>query len=71
MIPKVLTRNRFESLLRCMHCVDNEQIYRDKSSPLYDKISKIRVVLEHIVRRSQEQYNPDKFITCDEIMVAY
>jgi hypothetical protein len=48
-IPTVMTRNRFEDLLRCMHCVDNEGICHDKSSPAYDKLVKVRCVLEHFV----------------------
>jgi hypothetical protein len=71
LIPKVLTRDRFESILRCLHCVNNEGLCRDKAAPQYDKIGKVRWLLEHFVRRSKELYNPDKMLTADEVMIAY
>jgi hypothetical protein len=70
-IPRVLSRDRFESLLRCIHCVDNNSGCRDKEDAQYDKIYKIRWVLEHFVTVSKSLYNPEKFLTCDEIMIPY
>lgn len=70
-IPLVFSRDRFESLLRCVHCVDNSTACRDKEDPLYDKLWKVRWLLSHFVAVSQRVYNPEKWLTCDEIMVAY
>ena len=70
-IPKIMKRDRFEALLRCLHCVDNQRLVSDKNHSGYDKIAKVRWVLEGFVRRSRELYNPEKFLTTDEIMVAY
>jgi hypothetical protein len=71
LIPRIFTRDRFESLLRCLHCVDNSQQCTDTTSPLYDKIRKVRPVMDPFVKRSQELYNPEKFLTADEVMIAY
>lgn len=67
----MFTRNRFESLLRCLHLVDNSTIESDKDSPRYDKLTKVRWIINEFVTKSRALYNPDKFVTCDEIMVAY
>jgi len=67
-IPQVFSRDRFESILRCFHCIDNAIAIRDKADPAYDKI---RWLLQHFVAISQSLYNPEKWLACDEVMVAY
>lgn len=71
LIPWVFTRNRFESLLPCLHLVNNERIQKNRESLHYDKLAKVRWIISNFVTKSQAFYNPKKFITCDEIMVAY
>jgi hypothetical protein len=66
-----MKRPRFETILRCLHCMDNEKLTSDKNHPRYDKIGKVRWVLEDFVKISQRLYNPEKHLTADEIMVAY
>ena len=70
-IPHVFLRNRFESLLCCLHIVDNRNIETNKESAGYDKLAKVMWIIDDFVRKSRALYNPRKFITCDEIMVAY
>ena len=71
MIPRVFIRNRFESLLHCLHLVDNRNNDTNKKSTGYDKLAKVRWIIGDFVRKSRALYNPGKFITCDEIMLAY
>lgn len=70
-IPRIMTRNRFESLLRCIHCIDNSMLCRDNNSDQYDKLGKVRWIIEHFVERSRELFNCEKFVTTYEIMVAF
>ena len=71
LIPRVFTQNRFESLLRCLHLVNNEIVVTERESPRYDKLAKVRWVIDDFVTKSCTLYNLEKFITCVEIMVAY
>lgn len=48
-IPLVFSPDRFQTLLRCIHCSDNATTCRDKVDPAYDKLFKIRLLLEHFV----------------------
>jgi len=70
-IPRVMTRDRFESILCCIHCVDNTQLCRDKANVMYDKIGKVRWLLQHFVTRSRELFNCEKYVTTNEIMIAF
>lgn len=58
LIPNVFTQDRFESLLRCLHCVNNFKECIDKMDPRYDKIYKVQWMLQHFVKVSNELYNP-------------
>lgn len=71
LIPHVITHDIFESLLRCIHCFDNMQLCRDKESPLYDKLGKVRWILEHFVTQSRELFNCERYVTTDEIIIAF
>jgi hypothetical protein len=69
-IAKVMSRDRFECIVRCLHCVDNETLAK-KGEPGYDKIGKVRPILDGFVQRSRQLWNPEHVVTCDEIMIAY
>jgi hypothetical protein len=56
-IPSVMTMRRWEAILRCLHLTDNEKLERDRSSLNFDRIGKIRMLLNHFVKTSQELYN--------------
>jgi len=66
-----MSRDCFECIFRCLHWVDNSTLCQEKESVEYDKIGKVRWVLDHFVRRSKELFNCKKFLTCDEVMIAY
>jgi len=67
-IPHVMSRDCFESLFCCLHYVNNSILCQNKETTDYDKIGK---VLDHFVSRSRELFNCEKYITCDEVMIAY
>ena len=70
-IKRVMKRPRFEQILSCLYLVDNSSLFQDKSAEGYDKIGKCRWLIKNFVGRSKAAYNCDKYLACDEIMVAY
>ena len=56
---KVMTRNRFQCILRHLH-------YTDREPPGNDKMFKIRGVLEMMLSRFKELYQPSENIAIDE-----
>ena len=71
LISSAMSRQRFEAIVRCIHLVDNSKLAKDASDPQYDKIGKVRWLIEGFSRISQELYNPERILTVDEIMVPY
>lgn len=57
--------------MRCLHLTDNEKLERDRSSPNFDKIGKIRMLLNHFVKTSQALYNLEREVTVDELIIPY
>jgi hypothetical protein len=66
-----LTRRRFEAITLCIHLVNNEELTSDKIDPAYDKLAKVRWLVERFVSISQSLYNNEQVCTVDEIMIAY
>ena len=66
-ISKVLSRNKFESIMTFLHVVDKdkESQLRDKK----DKILKVRPLFDHISSRCQKFCQPSEEISIDERMV--
>lgn len=71
LMRSVMSRDRFEAIKRCLHCVDNSTRPNEKSDPGYDKIGLVRWVVEGFVQKAKELWHPEKYITVDEIIVAY
>ncbi|XP_013391250.1 piggyBac transposable element-derived protein 4-like [Lingula anatina] len=67
---KVMSRNRFLSILRYIHFVDNSSAVTDRNNPAYDKLYKVRPVLDRIVQKIRTVYAPKRELSLDESMVA-
>lgn len=63
--PKIMSRNRFELLLRFWHFADNEK------TPDNDRIYKVRDLLERVVKNYQNVMEPDEYLAIDESMVPF
>ncbi|CAI6359966.1 unnamed protein product [Macrosiphum euphorbiae] len=61
--PKIMSRNRFELLLRFRHFEDNEE------TPDNDRIYKVRDLLECVVKKYKNVIEPDEYLAIDESMV--
>jgi hypothetical protein len=66
-----MQRSRFEAILRCVHLVNNEELVTDQGAPGYDKLAKVRWLIEEFARISQALYNAKRICTIDEIMIPY
>lgn len=70
-IKNIMSRDRFLSILRNIHLVDSSKLCTDKSDPRFDKLGKVRWLVDSFVSLCKKYLNPGKFLTVDEIMVAY
>ena len=55
---------------RYLHFVDNASL-APRGTPGYDKLGKVRPVLEHMTERFKSVYNPGRDIAVDEAMVKF
>lgn len=65
----VISRNRFREILRYVHVTDNSKAL-DRSSPNYDKLWKVRPLLDVLSKRCIELYSPHPQISVDESMIG-
>ena len=69
-IVKGMSRNCFEQLCGQLHFNDNS-LAPAHGTPGYDKLYKIRPVLDVICDKSTTLYNPGQKISVDEAMVKF
>lgn len=61
---QVMSRNRFQLLLRFLHFADNSEVTEDR-------LFKIRPVLDHFNKIMEDHYVPDKNLCIDESMILW
>ena len=66
----VFTRTRYTQILRYLHFCDEASV-PDRFSAEYDKLYKIRYLLDHLNKRFKEEYVPDREVAIDECMVPF
>lgn len=71
LISEVMSRNRWEEILRCLHLVDNSTVVRDVKDPNFDRLAKTRWLLDMFMVVSEEIYNLEREITVDECVIPY
>ena len=69
-IVKGMSQNRFEQLCGRLHFNDNS-LAPAHGTPGYDRLYKIRPVLDSICEKILRLYNPGKKLTVDEAMVKF
>ena len=57
--------------MRCIHLVNNSELVTEPTTPGFDKIAKVRWLVEDFARILQSLYNAERVCTVDEIMVPY
>ena len=67
----VMSKDRFMSILRFLHLVDNSVVRPVYGEPDYDRLYKVRSFVERIVSSWRECWNQEKNTAVDEAMVAF
>ena len=65
-----ITRDRFLEISRYLHFVDNTTL-PPRTDPTYDKLGKIRPVLDSVTQQFLTGYNPHCEVSIDEAMIAF
>jgi hypothetical protein len=68
---QVIPRDRFQILLRFFHFADNEDPNYDARDPNWDRLHKVRPVIDMVRARFTQVYSPGKNLSVDESLVLY
>jgi hypothetical protein len=66
----IMSRDRFHSIWQFFHAANNENS-RPRDHPLYDKLFKIRPLVDALIENWQAVYYPGKNLSVDESIVAF
>lgn len=69
-VSTVMTANRFKKIIENLHCNDNET-QTSKSDPNYDKLHKVKPLLEVLNENVRKVYKPSSVVTVDESMIPF
>ena len=67
---QVMSRNRYQLLLKFLHLNDNDTML-PKSHPNYDRLHKIRPLLDYFSNKFESVYTPGPHLSLDEAMVLW
>ncbi len=65
-----ISRDRFMEISRYLHFADNSTL-APRGSPRYDRLAKVRPVLEHLKTRFSVVYTPGQDLSVDEAMIKF
>ncbi len=66
----VMSRDRYLSILSFLHCADNDQM-PPPAADNYDRLYKVRGILESFVESWKQAYTPDRELSFDETILAF
>ena len=69
-IAERISRSRYKEISRYLHFVDNSTL-ASPGSQEYDRLGKVRPLVEHIMSRCASLYNPSKELAVDEAMIKF
>lgn len=69
--PAVVARDRYFQIMRYLHFTDNRDKVKDRDSPGYDKLFKIRKLLDLLLPRFTEVYSPERNLAVDETLIKF
>lgn len=70
-ISSKMTQNRFKAITRCLHITNPSMLEIDNASCLYDKIDKVRWLVDECKIKFRSSYNLSKLFIVDEMMFHY
>ena len=65
-----ISRNRFREITRYLHFADNSQL-TPRGQPGYDRLGKVRLVIDHFQKVFGEIYEPNCEQAIDEAMIPF
>ena len=65
-----ISRDRFRDLSRYLHFADNATL-SPRGSPGYDRLGKVRPIIDYFTSKFAELYNPHKEVAVDEAMIKF
>ena len=65
-----ITCDRFRELSRYLHFVDNVTLV-PRDSPGYDRLGKVRPLIDHLSKKFEELYQPHHEVAIDEAMIKF
>ena len=69
-IQDVMVCNRFQKLGQCFH-VPDRQTEPTRGHPDYDRLFKVRPIIDHVAKTFLERYTLGREVAVDEAMIAY
>jgi hypothetical protein len=70
-ISQVMTRERYELITRCLHVANAPADVMDRDSATYDKLHKVRWMVDEVTNYFKAMWTPNQQLTVDECMVMY
>jgi hypothetical protein len=64
-----MTRDRYEDITRCLHIANAPPTTTDRDSPNYDKLHKLRWMLDELRNSFKGMWLPNQELIVDETMV--
>lgn len=68
---KMMSYNRFCQIKKYLHYCDEEIAVNDRKHPDYDKLYKIRFLLDNLSPKFAAEYIPDQDVSVDECMIPF
>ena len=65
-----ISRDRYRQISRYLHFADNSTL-SPPSTPGYDRLGKVRPLIQHIQERCKLVYNPGRELAVDEAMIKF
>lgn len=69
-VASVMTANRFKKIVENIHCNNNET-QQSKNHPNYDKLHKVKPLVELLNETIRKIYKPSDIVTVDESMIPF
>jgi hypothetical protein len=70
-ISHIMTRDRYEQITRCLHVANAPPSASTPRTPSYDKLHKMRWMLDEVRDRFKSMWCPNQQVTVDESMLTY
>ena len=70
LISDRISRDRYQQISRYLHFADNSTL-SPPSTPGYDRLGKVRPLIQHIQERCKLVYNPGRELAVDEAMIKF